>query len=428
MIVQCVEDYLFTHNKDPTNAVSAWDQMNTREIEMKKAAQEELEKLDSMIEDLSPSRVKEYDSQNRKHNVDRERIEREYSRQKKALIAAREKRERLMSRDFENELSGDDNFSNDSDIDDKSYNETKPLTSSRYKNDFIQLEKLGKGGGGEVVKVRNRLDRRIYAVKKVILQSEYGKMEKVGKLENAKLKREVTTISRMTHKNIVRYYQAWVEEGEKTDEHSKIDVCQSDVSVKNEDKSSNNSRDTSESSKSRKGFWMSSFHDVESMDSSASWSDDEEISNSTPYHDAQNDDFDFIQSPLLDGCGFGDKVKANGYQRSSSESGSNSFGESESEADTSKTTKLASGRGTLYIQMEYCSSTLRNLIDDASLQKMDNDDVWKVVVQILEALDYIHKVRHMLLCLNSNFYFSLITPLSIEESYPQRFEARKHFP
>ena len=31
---------------------------------------------------------------------------------------------------------------------------------------------------------------------------------------NRKLRREVTTISRMYHKNIVRYYQAWVETGE----------------------------------------------------------------------------------------------------------------------------------------------------------------------------------------------------------------------
>ena len=70
---------------------------------------------------------------------------------------------------------------------------------------------LGRGGGGEVVKVRNRLDRRIYAVKKIILESERGAFAKAGAVQNRKLRREVTTISRMTHKNIVRYYQAWVE-------------------------------------------------------------------------------------------------------------------------------------------------------------------------------------------------------------------------
>ena len=49
------------------------------------------------------------------------------------------------------------------------------------------------------------------AVKKIILESEQGKFAKYGVIQNRKLRREVTTISRMTHKNIVRYYQAWVE-------------------------------------------------------------------------------------------------------------------------------------------------------------------------------------------------------------------------
>ncbi|KAL3895469.1 MAG: hypothetical protein SGARI_007438, partial [Bacillariaceae sp.] len=51
------------------------------------------------------------------------------------------------------------------------------------------------------------------AIKKIILESEQGKFAKFGAVQNRKLLREVTTISRMTHKNIVRYYQAWVEGG-----------------------------------------------------------------------------------------------------------------------------------------------------------------------------------------------------------------------
>jgi hypothetical protein len=58
------------------------------------------------------------------------------------------------------------------------------------------------------------LDRVTYttdAIKKIILESEKGKFSKFAVIQNRKLRREVTTISRMTHKNIVRYYQAWVE-------------------------------------------------------------------------------------------------------------------------------------------------------------------------------------------------------------------------
>lgn len=45
------------------------------------------------------------------------------------------------------------------------------------------------------------------------MESEQGTFAKQGAIQNRKLRREVTTISRMTHKNIVRYYQAWVEGG-----------------------------------------------------------------------------------------------------------------------------------------------------------------------------------------------------------------------
>jgi translation initiation factor 2-alpha kinase 4 len=94
-------------------------------------------------------------------------------------------------------------------------------TFSRYETDFVELAPLGRGGGGEVVKAINRLDRRIYAIKRIVLESEefeddtYNRGSKTKNpkavVQNQKLRREVTTISRMTHKNIVRYYQAWVE-------------------------------------------------------------------------------------------------------------------------------------------------------------------------------------------------------------------------
>ncbi|CAN0361719.1 unnamed protein product, partial [Hapterophycus canaliculatus] len=56
------------------------------------------------------------------------------------------------------------------------------------------------------LKVRNRVDRRLYAVKKVGL-------DPFDKETNRKIRREVTTISTLIHKNIVRYYQAWLEGG-----------------------------------------------------------------------------------------------------------------------------------------------------------------------------------------------------------------------
>lgn len=60
---------------------------------------------------------------------------------------------------------------------------------SRYKSDFEEMEFLGRGGFGEVVKARNKLDGRYYAIKKV-------KLNPKDNMTNRKILREVTTLSR----------------------------------------------------------------------------------------------------------------------------------------------------------------------------------------------------------------------------------------
>ena len=83
--------------------------------------------------------------------------------------------------------------------------------SSRYHDEFEEISLLGKGASGDVWKVRNRLDRRFYAVKKIAM----GARERENGLDR-KIRREVTTISRLLHKHIVRYFAAWVEEKSQT--------------------------------------------------------------------------------------------------------------------------------------------------------------------------------------------------------------------
>jgi hypothetical protein len=78
-------------------------------------------------------------------------------------------------------------------------------SNSRYQKEFQEITLLGKGAGGEVWKVKNSLDRRAYAIKKIILNP-------TNETFNRKIRREVTTISRLLHKNIVRYYAAWMED------------------------------------------------------------------------------------------------------------------------------------------------------------------------------------------------------------------------
>jgi len=42
--------------------------------------------------------------------------------------------------------------------------------NSRYLENFEEIELLGKGASGEVIKVKNKLDGRFYAVKKIVIK------------------------------------------------------------------------------------------------------------------------------------------------------------------------------------------------------------------------------------------------------------------
>lgn len=54
----------------------------------------------------------------------------------------------------------------------KSFPASKPSkirTPSRFKEEFEEIDELGKGGFGSVYEVRNKLDGRRYAIKKIQL-------------------------------------------------------------------------------------------------------------------------------------------------------------------------------------------------------------------------------------------------------------------
>ncbi|KAL8263633.1 hypothetical protein R6Q59_021763 [Mikania micrantha] len=84
---------------------------------------------------------------------------------------------------------------------------TSPTLSSRYLNDFEELQPIGHGGFGHVVLCKNKLDGRQYAVKKIRLKDKTQPL-------NDRILREVATLSRLQHQHVVRYYQAWFETGD----------------------------------------------------------------------------------------------------------------------------------------------------------------------------------------------------------------------
>jgi len=77
------------------------------------------------------------------------------------------------------------------------------MSLSRYANDFSEVGRLGKGGFGEVVKARNRLDGRMYAIKKITQTHGHSLTEVLS---------EVMLLSRLNHQYVVRYFTAWLED------------------------------------------------------------------------------------------------------------------------------------------------------------------------------------------------------------------------
>lgn len=80
----------------------------------------------------------------------------------------------------------------------------EPIYESRYRTEFIEIEKIGKGGFGTVFKVHNKLDGCLYAIKKITVKQLEDEQH------NYYLN-EVRHLSRLSHNNIVRYYTTWIE-------------------------------------------------------------------------------------------------------------------------------------------------------------------------------------------------------------------------
>lgn len=75
---------------------------------------------------------------------------------------------------------------------------------SRLTTEFQMLTWLGNGAYGDVLKVRNILDNREYAIKRIAITHSRKQIYK-------KMTREVEVLSRLNHENVVRYYNSWIE-------------------------------------------------------------------------------------------------------------------------------------------------------------------------------------------------------------------------
>ncbi|KAI2732020.1 hypothetical protein CBS147332_1159 [Penicillium roqueforti] len=109
---------------------------------------------------------------------------------------------------------------------------------SRYSVEFQELKILGRGSFGEVYHVTNHIDGQDYAVKKIPLsQKRLEQLQSGGQNHLEVIMKEIRTLARLEHTNIVRYYGAWVEQAH----HSHLPSAEYHHSHAAYDKSQNDS-------------------------------------------------------------------------------------------------------------------------------------------------------------------------------------------
>lgn len=203
---------------------------------------------------------------------------------------------------------------------------------SRLQGEFEVLRWLGRGGFGDVFKVRNKLDRCVYAIKRIQLNPS-------SKVLNRKIMREVKLLSRLNHENVVRYYNSWIEVT--TLEQVPEALASSGVST--------------ESAKGNSHDW------------------------SMPGDNAEEDS---SSSDNMFGGAFGQSSSSDNVVFEGS-------GEAESVMSEEPVTVIQT-RQFMFIQMEFCEkSTLRTAIDNGLHREPSR--MWRLFREVIEGLAHIHQ-------------------------------------
>ncbi|KAJ1722227.1 eukaryotic translation initiation factor 2-alpha kinase [Coemansia erecta] len=316
-------------------------------------------------------------------------------------------------------------------------------SASRYRTDFEEVEFLGKGGFGSVVKSRNRIDGRYYAIKKIKLDAR----DTEG---NKKIFREVTTLSRLHHQNVVRYYTTWVEDVEEAfagipeedseassdgfgfavpeqqlggggfDATSSMSPWSSDDATESDD-SSSSSDDSSSGEETGRSQQMEALTprsgDEDGMLGAAQGGRPGKVFSAIRFGtmgDGGADTADDDDDEDATASGSGSKMVAASNERPKARQPVRTFSTETSDTDSAAApppqrpakprararahTHTRSGSAArpagrrknqiLYIQMEYCENkTLNDLIREG----IDEKEGWRVFRQILEGLNHIHQ-------------------------------------
>jgi translation initiation factor 2-alpha kinase 4 len=253
-----------------------------------------------------------------------------------------------------------------------SSNVYEPL--SRYLSDFDEIGRLGKGGFGEVVKARNKIDGAVYAIKKV---------KQAPQLLDQVLS-EVMLLNRLNHPYVVRYYSTWLENNTSTT------VPEEAISTTDENLNDSLMIDFGHPSAGGLDFVSSSGYGVyDDDDEDGTDEDEEEEENEVDDDDGSvdynrghdyDDDFDPFERGSDGGCQSENATASDTAEKPHP-------GKSQLQRLRSDTRRLPS---TLYIQMELCD--LRSL-RDVIHKGLNEEDTWRFLRQITEGLAHIHAAQ-----------------------------------
>ncbi|XP_074548243.1 eIF-2-alpha kinase GCN2 [Halichoeres trimaculatus] len=262
---------------------------------------------------------------------------------------------------------------------------------SRYFNEFEELQMLGKGAFGAVIKVQNKLDGCYYAVKRIQVNPATKQFRRI--------KGEVTLLSRLNHENIVRYYNAWIERHESptggvlssTDSSEQWSPAHKSPQAKerlqrlNELGLPDNVEDIAPPpALSSSVEWSMSIERSSSAKCSGHQSSDEED---------EDDEEDVFGASFLrqsDSDSRSDIIFDNGDESLDEISQVEASKRATTETETTDSDRPMLVAHHLYIQMEYCEkSTLRDTIDQGLHQ--DQNRLWRLFREILDGLAYIHE-------------------------------------
>uniref|UniRef100_A0A1B6C0L6 non-specific serine/threonine protein kinase n=1 Tax=Clastoptera arizonana TaxID=38151 RepID=A0A1B6C0L6_9HEMI len=251
----------------------------------------------------------------------------------------------LNTEDFQE--AKNENQLGENDIEDFTPWELSTHGKSRLESEFEELQYLGRGAFGDVLKVRNKLDGCLYAIKRIELSPMDKQLYK-------KITREVKLLSRLNHENVVRYFNSWIE----NTANDQTPINQSPIHNKTE---------------KNKVLEMLPLKEV-----SIEW-DLSKRNVSESSSESSDDDCWITFLPGSDGL-YDESLKDLGNQCVSTSA-------SPSNENTSSNSLV---QQFMYIQMEFCEkSTLRTAIDDELFK--DEKRVWRLLREIVEGLSHIHQ-------------------------------------